>query len=107
MTDTIVVQPTAQTIEVIAEPVEVVVSASGPQGIPGPQGPPGESAGAYVYNQIAPSTTWTITHNLNYHPNATTLDTGGTNIFGVFSYPNTNTLVIDFTTAVSGVAYLS
>lgn len=106
MSDQIIVQPEVNQVIVTADEYTVNVNAAGPQGPPGPKGDPGD-IGAFTYNQIAPSTTWTIAHNLGYRPNATALDTGGTNIFGVFSYPDTNTLVISFTTATSGVAYLS
>ncbi len=54
----------------------------------------------YTHTQTTPNTTWNITHNLNYKPNVYVENTNGNPI-------ETNTLVINFSTAVAGKAYLS
>lgn len=79
---------------------------SGPQG---PQGPAGESAGvtSFVYEQVSPSTTWSINHNLNYFPNVTVVDSGGSDVVGSISYVDQDNLVITFSTPFGGKAYLS
>jgi hypothetical protein len=79
-------------------------------GIVGPQGPPGLSgaaAASYVHNQAVPSASWTITHNLGFFPNVTVQDSTGRTVEGDITYTNSNSLVLTFSGAFSGVAYLS
>lgn len=87
-------------------------TAPGPQGIPGPpgpQGPPGEGAAtlAYVHDQISPSDEWNINHSLGYHPNVIVIDSGGNIVEGEVEYLDMNHMVIRFTFAFGGKAYLS
>jgi hypothetical protein len=87
----------------IVQPIipQVLVTAPGPQGIPG--------AGTtifYVHTQASPSSVWTINHNLNGNPTAVVLDSAGTQCEGTFSYPTLNQMVITFTSAFSGTAYI-
>jgi hypothetical protein len=49
---------------------------------------------------------WTINHNLGGNPTAVVLDSAGTQCEGTFSYPSVNQMVITFTAAFSGVAYV-
>jgi hypothetical protein len=72
---------------------------------PGPQGPAGGVI-FYVHNQAVASAVWTITHNLNGEPTAVVLDSAGTQCEGTFSYPNKNQMVITFTSAFAGTAYV-
>ena len=60
-----------------------------------------------VFNIQSPSSTWEIHHNLGYNPNATCIDSAGNVIEGDISYPNENTIVIEFIGGSSGKAYLS
>ena len=72
------------------------------------------SAGTYKHNQNSPSTTWTITHNLNledYLPVISVKMSGGVSYdnvqaMGVVSYVTKNQLTIEFATQQSGYAYL-
>ena len=73
---------------------------------PGPQGASGDSNVFYTHVQAIASNTWTINHNLNGHPTAVVLDSAGTNCEGTFSYPSTDQLVITFTSAFTGTAYV-
>ena len=76
---------------------------------PGPQGPAGTfSAGdvAYTHTQAVSSATWTINHNLGFNPVAVVLDSGGTQCEGSITYPTVNRMVITFTGAFTGVAYI-
>jgi hypothetical protein len=94
MSEVIVVQVTQPVVRVTA---------------PGPQGPAGSfSPGdvAYTHTQNSPSATWTINHNLGFNPVAVVLDSGGTQCEGAISYPTVNQMVITFTGAFSGVAYI-
>jgi hypothetical protein len=83
----------------------------GPAGPQGPQGPAGAPATvdnmAYVHNQGNASDTWVITHNLNFYPNVTIQDSGGTIVEGEIAYTTRNTLTVTFSAAFSGKAYLS
>jgi hypothetical protein len=112
------VSTTPITVEVINEDIEIVVTeeviqvevgAFGPQGPQGPQGPPGNTTAAnvfYVHNQPIASATWTINHNLGGNPTAVVQDSAGTTCEGNFSYPSRNQMIITFSAAFSGVAYV-
>lgn len=107
MSDTIIVEPVIYTLEVVEEVYQLDVTAPGPQGIPGPQGEPGIDTGYFAYTQVAPATTWSITHNLGINPSVTAVDSAGNVIEGTLLYLTTNTLEITFGIATSGHAYMS
>lgn len=115
-------------VDVVVTEVEVDLTTPGPQGPPGtpgspgeqgpqgPQGPkgdqgdpgaPGSAPQAYVHEQMTPSVTWTVVHNLGYHPNLTVVDSGGTEVIGSVTYIDINTVQLDFDSAFGGKAYLS
>ena len=62
---------------------------------------------AYIHTQGVASDTWTINHNLNFYPNLTVQDSGGTIYEGEITYTNTVSLTVTFSAAFSGKAYLS
>lgn len=66
-----------------------------------------DSGANYTHSQSTASTTWTITHNLGKNPSVTVIDSGGSYIITDISYTNTNTLVLTFSAALSGTAYLN
>lgn len=70
----------------------------------GPQGPSG--AAAFVYQQTAPATTWTINHNLGYKPSVELLDSGSQEIDGDVSHPSDNQTVVTLNPASAGLARL-
>ena len=70
----------------------------------GPQGPSGASA--FVYQQAAPATTWTINHNLGYKPSVELLDSGSQEIDGDVSHPSDNQTVVTLNPASAGLARL-
>lgn len=70
----------------------------------GPQGPSG--AAAFVYQQAAPATTWTINHNLGYKPSVELLDSGSQEIDGNVSHPSDNQTVVTLNPASAGLARL-
>lgn len=78
----------------------------GPQGPQGDPGPPGSDAN-FVYNQVALSDTWTITHNLGKYPAVSIVDSGGTTIIGDIEYLSVNQVQLTFTTALVGSAYFN
>ena len=122
---------TNATIEIIENPVELVLNntnvdilvseqvvtvelaTSGPQGATGATGPSGTNGQtlysdlSHVHTQNSASASWTITHNLQFVPNITVVDSGGTVVEGSYNYPNSNTVVLTFSAAFSGKAYLS
>lgn len=61
----------------------------------------------YTHDQGIPSATWTVVHNLDKHPSATVVDTGGTVVAGEITYVSSNEIEILFQAAFSGKAYLN
>lgn len=89
---------------------EIDIGVSGPQGAKGDKGDPGEvqfSDLSFVYEQFSASTTWLINHNLNFIPNITVVDSAGTVVEGSYSYPNLTSVILNFSNAFAGKAYLS
>jgi len=74
----------------------------------GPAGPAGVSGGNYTHIQSTPSATWTVVHNLGYHPGGVSvIDSAGTKVYGDVTHSSVNQLVINFSAGFSGKAYLS
>lgn len=77
----------------------------------GPQGEKGEkgdtSAASFVYEQVTPSTTWNINHNLGFRPAVTVVDSGGNDVVGSILYVDEDNVVVTFSTAFGGKAFLS
>lgn len=96
------------TIEVTAQSVEILEHPSTIQGPVGPQGPPGEGVDLnYTHNQTSPSTEWTITHNLGKFPSVSVTDSSGNLWQTEVDYVNQNSLIVRFSAAFSGKAYLN
>jgi hypothetical protein len=103
MAETIVVEPVIQNIVVVESTAQISVSA------PGPQGPAGQFTPSdifYVHTQAVASAIWTINHNLNGQPAVTVLDSAGTQCEGTISYPSSIQMVITFSAAFTGTAYV-
>jgi hypothetical protein len=89
---------------------QIVVTAPGPQG---PGGVDGVQADAivplvsYTHLQTTPLDTWTIVHNLNFFPNVTVFDSGGSQVEGTVTHTNETTVTLTFSSAISGKAHLS
>ena len=77
----------------------------GPPGPPGPEGPPGTSSGFYRHSQASASVQWTFTHDLQYPPAITVVDSAGTEIFGDVTYIDDFNIQIDFGYPTAGFAY--
>jgi hypothetical protein len=101
--EVVIVEPVIPQITVVNQTPTVVVASPGPQGAPGVFNP-GDIF--YVHTQGSPSAIWTINHNLGGQPTAVVLDSAGTQCEGTFSYPSNNQMVITFTAAFSGTAYV-
>jgi hypothetical protein len=62
---------------------------------------------AFAHTQGVSSNSWTITHNLDFYPNVTVIDSAGTVVEGEIFYTSRNILTVTFSGAFSGKAYLS
>jgi hypothetical protein len=99
--EVIVVEPIIPVINVINETPTITVST------PGPQGPSGAAASVfYTHTQAVAASVWTINHNLGGNPTAVVLDSAGTQCEGTFSYPSLNQMIITFSSAFTGTAYI-
>lgn len=89
--DVVIIKPTTAIVEITA---------------PGPQGVSAAGQIFYVHTQAQPAAVWTINHNLGGQPTAVVLDSAGTQCEGTFSYPSANQMVITFSSAFTGTAYI-
>lgn len=96
----------------------IEIRASGPSGPPGPvgpqgtqgnagvQGPPGPPGAEFEQTFAVPSLHWVVVHNLDAYPIVTTFDLNGDEIVGAVTYPDRNTVVIDWLVLFAGTARL-
>jgi hypothetical protein len=61
----------------------------------------------YVHTQGSASTTWTISHQLGGRPQVTIVDSADTVVVGEVKYNSNSEVVVTFTSAFSGFAYLT
>lgn len=61
----------------------------------------------HVHTQGTPSTTWTINHSLGGYPSVSVVDSARTVVFGEVTYQSTTQIVVNFSAAFSGYAYLT
>ena len=64
-------------------------------------------APTFIFTQNLPSTTWNITHNLGKFPSITVIDTGNTVVTGEYNYTSNTNVILTFSAAFSGKAYLN
>lgn len=76
-------------------------------GAKGDPGDPGAIGGTYTHVQAQASDTWSIQHDLGYHPSVTVTDSGGQQVIGSVTYTDENSLVVSFTAPFGGYAHLS
>ncbi len=100
--NTVQVSPNQITVQPPSTPEVVEVVSRGPQGPPGPSG-----NAFFLHQQVAPSTAWMITHNLNKFPNVVVTDFGGEVFYGLVNHVDDNVVLLSFSAPVSGKAYLS
>lgn len=82
--------------------------ASGSTGATGATGPIGDVGSvSFVFTQGLPVTVWTINHTLTFVPQVTTVDSTGREVDGDIVYTSPSQIVITFSSAFSGKAYLS
>ena len=61
----------------------------------------------YTHNQAVPSSVWTIAHNMGKNPSVSIVDSAGDEVVGQVIHTSLNQVVISFTAAFSGKAYLN
>lgn len=61
----------------------------------------------FIFNQIVPSSLWSITHNLNKLPNITIIDSAGSEVKGEIEYVDNNNIILHFSSEFSGKAILN
>lgn len=61
----------------------------------------------HTHTQGAAATVWTINHALGGYPSVTIVDSAKTVVFGEVNYVSTTQVVVNFTSAFSGYAYLT
>jgi len=65
------------------------------------------SAVRHVHTQGTASTTWTINHALGGYPSVMIVDSAKTVVYGEINYLSTTQVVVNFSSAFSGYAYLT
>ncbi len=65
------------------------------------------SASRHVHTQGTASTTWTINHSLGGYPSVMVVDSAKTVVYGEINYVSTTQVVVNFSSAFSGYAYLT
>jgi len=63
--------------------------------------------GTFTFCQDSPLKSWTITHNLGQFPSVTVVDSGNSVVVGDIDYKNSNVVILNFTAAFSGCAFLN
>ena len=66
-----------------------------------------QGAPTFIFNQVAASNQWNITHNLGKFPSITVIDTGDTVVSGEYIYDNNNQVTLNFSVPFSGKAFLN
>lgn len=61
----------------------------------------------YVFNQVSPSASWEITHPLGGFPSVTIVDSANSVVIGDVTYIDDENVVVEFSGAFSGKAYLT
>ena len=61
----------------------------------------------FTFNQASPSATWNITHSLDRYPAVSVVDSAGTVVIGEVQYIDSNNLIVRFSSAFAGKAYLN
>jgi hypothetical protein len=64
-------------------------------------------AARHVHTQATVATTWTINHALGGYPSVSIVDSSKTVVVGEITYTSTSQVVVNFTSAFSGFAYLT
>lgn len=61
----------------------------------------------YTHTQLSPASSWIITHNLGKYPSVCITDSAGNIVFGDVKHESNNKVILSFTVAFSGKAFLN
>jgi len=61
----------------------------------------------FEFTQGVPATTWDITHNLDKFPSISVVDTADTTVIGSYEYITKNRVILNFSDAFAGKAFLN
>lgn len=61
----------------------------------------------YVFTQGVASSTWNVAHNLGKFPSPVIIDSGGNEVEGCINHTDINNLIITFSAAFTGKAYIN
>lgn len=61
----------------------------------------------YVHEQMQASNEWSVNHKLKKYPSVSIIDSAGTNVIGEVTYLDENSLRINFSSIMSGKAFLN
>lgn len=78
-----------------------------PSLIPGGIGSGSGSGGSFTYNFLTPQSTLNIVHDLGKYPSVTIVDTSGNEIEAAYTYVDSNTIIIYFSSDTTGYVYLN
>lgn len=70
----------------------------------GPQGIPGTGGGSFEFSQDVAAASWYITHGLGRYPEVTIVTIAGERVYADVSYPDENSVYIEFPTPIAGKA---
>ena len=62
---------------------------------------------SHIHNQTVSSSTWNITHNLNKFPSVSIVDSSNAEVIGEVEHTDANTLIVKFSAAFSGKAFIN
>ena len=68
---------------------------------------PSQGSPTFIYDQGVPATNWNIQHNLGKFPSITVIDTADTVVTGQYEYKDNNNVILVFSAAFAGKAYLN
>ncbi len=61
----------------------------------------------HVHTQTTAASTWVINHALGGYPSVSVVDSSKTLVFGEITYPSTSQVVVNYSAAFSGYAFLT
>jgi hypothetical protein len=92
-------------VEPVRHVTEVEVQRAREVEIPrGPRGRDGLNINPYTHTQSSASVSWTVAHNLGYHPVVAIETPGGLEMIGEVLHQSNNLLTISFASARAGTA---
>lgn len=88
-------------------PNQVIVDQDAPNQVVVRLGIPATNVRRHIHNQAVVSDQWVINHTLGGYPSVTVVDSAKTVVIGEVTYNSTTQVVVNFSAAFSGQAYLT